>query len=499
MFCTKCGTGNPEGAKFCCSCGAPLEEINKLNENTTQEIELNNSVTELPEYSTTIPEYRDAPVEENIEKEKKRNKTVLLVILIVVPLLLIAAIIVFCIIYFGDGQENVAKAFKNTMEELEENNQLLNVLDFDELYKDGEYTVTTDIDTEIPSVGDVSVYSEVGIKDSTVQLAGDVNVSVIPSIEYLIQIDENEVRANTPLLDKYMFVYNYKADNTGYLMNSVDTETINAAISQIYQLAVNKPFSFEEVDDLAEDIVEITEDIKFSKGKSEKHVINGNEVSCKKYNMELSLQNLLDMVDALEEFFEENVGEISWYSEIKNSLDQLRMDINMSNLTNIEAYVLVYKDLIAGIGISNGTDEYAVELCGGDYRAQNMKFLENGTVIGEIIGTKAAETEILTFKDGDSDAYVTYEYNPTDGRLNISVSDMDEISMKIKREEDRVDVDLDFINLGDTYFGGTLSLKKGAELKEMSGERFDIGQATEEEYYGLVGELSGLLLGLLGF
>lgn len=500
MFCTNCGSSNPDGVKFCSACGEPLEVIDEEVKVTANESVQQNLGYPQQESTPVIPQPQ-VPVydDENVEKEKKRNKTILLVILIAVPLLLIAAVIILCVMLLGNGKTAVSKAFNNTIEEFKENNELYKALDIENLIEGGNYTVSADIDTELSGIGDVSLYSEIGIGDSVAQVSGDINLSVIPSVEYLIQVDESEVRAYTPLLDKYMFVYNYKNNNTGYLMDEIDAEAVNTVISEAYQVIVGKSFDFSEFEKLGKELAEVAKDMDFSKGKAKKLEIDGKEVSCKNYVLKPTLEDALNFADVLEKFFNENYSDVSELAKIKDALSELRVSISMNDFTDTQISVSVYNNKLADICVSDGISESAIEFCGGDYRAQSIKIVEDGIVIGQLIGTKNGQVEKMTFEDGDSNAYVSYEYDPSDGRFTISTYGMDDFSMKLKREEDRLDLTLDYIDFGDTYFGGKISLKKGVEIKEMSGERFDIGQAGEDEVESLIYEVSGLLYGLLGF
>ena len=442
-----------------------------------------------------------APMPAPIQPKKKTGLIVGIVIA-AVALLLIVAIVVVALFLVGNSKNKVALAISNTIKEVSEENKLINVLDVSDITDKGKYTVNVDIDTEISELGDMAVFTEVAIDNDQIQVSGDVDVSIIPPVEYAVQIDDKQVRAYVPLIEDYLFIYDYYEENNGYINELVDTKILNDGIKELYNSAFAK--DSQEVrmrEDLIESLMEEYEKLKVEKAKKEKFTIDGKTVKCKGYKIVLTEE----FVDAVSDNTEEIL--VKYYKDVFDMAgDDIYEAIDdmteaLKELRGTEIVVYIYKNKLAAVKLEEDGEVLEILFEGGSYRAQNVRMLVDDEEVLSIEGNSDKDTEEMKI-NLDGEPLFSYDYNASTGELGFKASDgFDEYSfdMVLSRKNKGMYVDIGYIDLGDTYLGGTLSITEGVSMKDLSGEEFDLGEASEEEFMDLEKELYAVLMGLIGW
>jgi|GEM_PF-6073574 len=427
---------------------------------------------------------------------KNTGKLVGIIIGIVAVIIAIIAVVAYMIL--DNGLLKVSTAISNTAKEYQEKNILLNTIDVSDIVEDKEYTIDMVIETEVPLVGDVSVTAKTAVANEVIDINGNVDLSYIPAVEYQMQLTDSELKAKTPLLDDYLFVYNYTENNTGYLTQSFDAAAVNSYLSGIYEMTYSTGINDEANKEAKEALISEIKKLKFSKTKKTECVIDGKNVNCNGYMVSLSTEDINNILDKVNALVDEGY---------KNTLRQSGLDVENYNDIELEDDTLditfyVYKNELARIDMSSG-DEAGASVCflGGDYRAQNIKILDNGNESAAITGniTNGIETVAI---EANGQKLFGYVFDTNKDELTLSAytnNDYYNLSMEIERDKSGLNIDLDYLDLGEYYVGGSIKLTDGATTSELSGSEFNIGTASESEVNELVSSIYSIVLGLMGW
>ena len=434
-----------------------------------------------------------------------KNKKVLIGVLCGIGALLIiglAAVAAFLIIIpnlFGKAQ--VATATINTIEGFNDNNRLMKAIDITDIVKGNQYTINMDIDTEISSVGDVSVNLVSQRDNNKIDVAGDVDVSVIPNIEFDVQYIDGVLKAYVPMLNNYVFTYDHNANNNGYLKSDYpeEMEIIDEALEELDKSLEGEPVEFKAKD--LSDIFKLDK-IEFERTKEKKEfTINDKNIKLKGYYVELDENYFNEVLDNYVEYLKANVGEDSLtfgeYS-IDELADELRNELD--GMDEVEVTFYIYKKELAGIDVESGREEINLVFKGGDYRAQNIDVYYNDVKEMSLEGkiSSGVETASVTVEDFE---YFSYKYDTNDDVLKVTVDTDYEtysLEMDIVRSKDSLYIDTDYLDLGDAYIGGTFEFKKGSSIKPISeGTEFDVGTADLDDFNNLSDELQDIAMELL--
>ena len=434
---------------------------------------------------------------EAVQKSEKPKKTGLIIIIAIVIVLLVGLIcgIIFLMSLKG-GAAKIGKAIDLTINEAKESNLLYQTLDVSKIVEDKEYSLSIKLDTKAPLIGDVSINSDVAVDRDIVQFTGDVDLNYIPPVEYTITVNDNRVTAKVPIMNKYLFVYNYTSDDNEYIRNFVDTDVINAQIGQLYTQATQAALPDEVIAQMETTIGSAMKKAKINKLPKVSCVIDNKEVSCSGYKLTLNKDIQKDIVDGLGDIlikdyknaFEANRMDVEGYVERMRS--QIDEDLGIS--------IYLYKDELAKI-IVEGKELMVIDFKGGDYRCQNLDISVNDAVIYAVLGD--IQDGVENFKVSGENDSVSYKYNTNYGDLQVNAivsEDSLSVDMDIARSKNELKLDIDYFDYGDTYFGGKIKLTDGASVSEVSGEEFDVGSAKEEAINAIKQEITSLVLGLLG-
>mgnify|MGYP003296002624 CR=1 FL=1 len=146
MFCSKCGTNNADGAKFCGKCGNPMP-MPKPTEETTLELE---PTPVAPVYTPPVAEHPVAPVytppvyTPPVEPQKPKKKTVIIVVILAIVIALLGTAValfatgVIDLDVFTEETTTESRKEKKKNENKTENSEDKNSEDEDSEDKDSE-------------------------------------------------------------------------------------------------------------------------------------------------------------------------------------------------------------------------------------------------------------------------------------------------------------------------------------------------------------------------
>jgi len=429
-------------------------------------------------------------------KPKKGGKALIVVGGIVAAVVVLALIIVLGVkggLFLSKGSK-VAVATKNTLSDTPKL-----VQDLEPLFK-----VVSGVGTLEGSFAyeDISAEGFVSIDKSEVNVNAVLNIDDIPEIDISAQANSKGIKAQSKAISDYTFVYNTADDKEdGFIAEMAGEESLEqldnalAAFDQV-----------EESEKLAKDLAKIIADeyksLEFEKAKEKEFEVDGKDVKCKGYSVEITEDNIMNVVDGMEEILDEAYGDL---------LDEAGMDAKdlteeieyaVEDMEDLELTFYIYKNKLAALILAVDKEEIEVEFQGGDYRMQNVVVSYDRNELFEIKGETEKSVEKMEVVVYGNEAFA-YEYDTKSGDLEVEVAGGSlEVAANIKAKSGSVAVTLDDIR-GTSYFTGsygddemtrldlecTLTFKDSAEKAKFSGKEFNVGTADEDEFEDLVDDL----------
>lgn len=405
---------------------------------------------------------------------------------LLIPILAVAAVVVVVLAavfsgVFVSSHTKVLRAVGNTFldeSRLSKACQGLGLLATD------AYTVSVKADIE-----DQSIEGSFAVKKNKMQLTGKVDIQNFPEIEGVIGIDSEQVRGKIDLFDDTLFVYDFTKDNDGYLMeqfNKQQIEMINTALTNL----TSNGKSDEVVKDITDAVLEEYKEWDIEKAKKKKFEVDGKKRNCAGYSLELTGDNLQDLVDAAFEALEKHDDE-GLLDELADQYDNM-----FSGMRDVETTIYIYKNMLAAIVFEADDEALEVLFEGGDFRTQNVVIEADGKTVLELKGKTDGAVEEYDLEVA-GEGTISLEYDSKSGDLEIEVADDNygdkvsaEANLKGSKNEFAFTMDMkDFGVNGEVE----LSIEKGASIQKISGDEFNIGEADEDDWEELAEDLYKVL------
>ena len=314
------------------------------------------------------------------------------------------------------------------------------------------------------------------------------------SIEGLAGVDSDSLKFQVPDLSKKLFVYNYKKENTGYIVDLIGDEYIDTLNSSLEQLVSGSQDTDKAQKDVTNVVMKELKSLKFQSAAKEEFTVNDKDVMCKGYKTTITGANIWNIIDGSYQAMLDNYQSVEEavdvfsYGDIESELSYL--ENKLDNMEDVVVTFYIYKNQLAAIVVEDDDFEDDLQLCfeGGDYRLQNITFKSGSYRIsmkGSDDGTK--EKFKLREKYG-TDAYDigSFEYNYESGKYKIEV-DGEVLSGKLYKEGRTLNLSIDGqYDIPDMDFAVT----RGAKLQKFSGDEFDIGNADADDLYDLVDDIT---------
>lgn len=396
---------------------------------------------------------------------------------------------------FASKSDKVLSAIKNT---IADKGELVQAFEVGDILNSNEYTMGFSMEAE--GVGmDISYLCGKAGK----QINGTVDIAYASSIDFAMALTEEELQVQIPYISDKVFTYNYKGKNTGYLMEELgseeDIEALNTLLEYFYNAKTNTESSKEFYNVLLDEY----KTLEFEEVKAAKFEVDGKDRACEGYETVITKENIRNLLDAYEESASEELEELeelmldldpSYTAEsYAESFDELREELE--DMPDVTVTFYLYDKKLACIELQpKGENAVQIQFLGGDRRAQNMRIVdEDGYVMLEVVGEKDGSTENFELFVAEM-SVLSFEYDSKSGDFSLY---SDEISLSGTIESDRNGLTVVINEFSDEYdsyeFEGSITLEKGADFQELDGDKFDIGNASEDEVVDLMTEISDSL------
>lgn len=444
------------------------------------------------------------------EKKKKSGLAIAGIVLAAVLVVAIAVSVAAYVGVFGGNAGKVAKAFTNTFRE-----QPAVIQDFSDsadITAGGQYTTVLELGVE-----DLDLNMECRVDGNDKQFAGNIE-SGITNIEFKGALTEEELMVYIPFLGDYNFCYNYREVGTGYLLEEMSEEEIQALNKGLEILYDPRSIDGEDVsfswDEWLESMSDSLKETEFEVAGTETFEIDGKEVEGKGYRTTLKQEEMEEALDLIEEEFNAQYEELydlmseidpSFENPYQETFDETRRIIE--ELSDFDLTFYIYdRQLAAIIAQTQDGDQLRILFQGGERRTQNMAVevvesdadgISAKTELFAITGNTEGTTETMNFAFGD-ELTLVFTYDSETGAYEIGVDDEMVISGEISFDRTGLTITMteDFSEyIEDMVMEGSISMRKGVEMEEIEGERFDIGNADEDEWEELINEVTYSMYG----
>ncbi len=420
--------------------------------------------------------------------EKPNNNKIIFIALGVVAAL---AIIIFAGIKSGaflSKSNQVLLAMANTVKE--QSHLTKNLAAFGKLTSN-DYTVNVEVE-DVSS----SIELQYSSSRSEKQLLGSVSYLWIPDIDFAAGLTASQLKLQIPSLDDRVFTYNYVEEKDGYI-----TEVLAQDEIEVLDMLLDLVYSSNDQQSISEDMVKIILDeyrsLKYEKVDKEEFEVNGKDRKCKGYKTTFTEDNWLNIIDGIENIYLDNYDNIILTEmEIFESFEDTRDSIE--ELEDIDFTFYIYKNQLACITMDSEGEEYEILFKGNENGLHNIEFVSTdyGTLMELKSSIKKNEEIYKLIVEGDEVAKLNYDYKTGDFELEWEdyysqtvivgnfQSNSKELTMTIDSfEEDEEDMDTTI----------AIFVKKGATTEKISGEEYDLGNASETDLYELVEDIGSAL------
>lgn len=285
------------------------------------------------------------------------------------------------------------------------------------------------------------------------QLRGTLDLDKLQGLEFVMVLNDKELKAQFPSLSSKVFTYDYNSNKqSGYIakkIGSQNLERFNTVLAGLYGGKEQKEIG----KDILKEARKEFNKIKINKIEKQEFEIDGQKKDCVGYQFVISSDNVQNVLDAAEKAAKKKYGDGTKISEDPAGKIFMAVYDKVSAAGEMECKVYLFRNKLAAIAVNYEIDgnkqNMEILFSGGDFRMQNMKITylkgeETHSVWTAITGNPAAGDGTLTFESDDEDG------------LN-----------------------------------GRISVKKGSEMTDITGEECDLMGLNGFELLGLFGEFAG--------
>lgn len=429
-------------------------------------------------------------------QEKKKGKVpviILSVIAGVVVLALLAVVGVKSGLFLSKGNK-VAIATANT---LSETPQLIKDLSPIMAVTSGTFALTGNFEMD-----DVAVEGTVSVDKTEVSAHGYASIDDFPEIDFAAEVTPKGIKAQSKVISDLVFVYNTADDKEDSFIAEMagedSLEMLDDALTALGEATEPTDFSKE----LTQLIVAEYGELEFEKAKEKEFEVNGKDVKCKGYTVEVTEDNIMNIVDGMEDILDETYGDILKEAGVSAKDITREIEYEIEGMDDIELTFYLYKSKLAAVIAEVDRSKLEIEFQGGDYRMQNVVVSADRMDIMEIKGETEDSVETLELLVWDEEVF-TYEYDTKSGDLVVELDDgFYEVEANIQAKGNSVTVTLQDFYTEDSYVGEMMNLADincsvtftdGAKKASFSGEEFNVGTADEDDFYDLIEELEDIL------
>ena len=270
-------------------------------------------------------------------------------------------------------------------------------------------------------------------KDTQLQAGGTISLFGRENLDFLANLDDEQLCASIPMLTDNLLVYNYKEEKDGYIVDLLGADGVASIDAALRELT-----SKEEQNRAAQEILSVIYDeyktLDIKKAEKEEFIVDGSVRKCNGYEFTVTEDELLQVMDGVKEGYDAYYGGAADALKLKLGDDFSQLRDRACRMGDINVKVYVYQNKLAAVVAEAENSDTAFPLLfkGGEYRMQNLELLaedlEGEHSILELTGKAAGEEGGYEFliDNGEHD-------------INLVISISGEVQFE-KMSGDRIDV-----------------------------------------------------------
>lgn len=270
-------------------------------------------------------------------------------------------------------------------------------------------------------------------KDTQLQAGGTISLFGRENLDFLANLDDEQLCASIPMLTDNLLVYNYKEEKDGYIVDLLGADGVASIDAALRELT-----SKEEQNRAAQEILSVIYDeyktLDIKKAEKEEFIVDGSVRKCNGYEFTVTEDELLQVMNGVKEVYDTYYGGAADALKLKLGDDFSQLRDRACSMGDINVKVYVYQNKLAAVVAEAENSDTAFHLLfkGGEYRMQNLELLaedlEGEHSILELTGKAAGEEGGYEFliDNGEHD-------------INLVISISGEVQFE-KMSGDRIDV-----------------------------------------------------------
>lgn len=270
-------------------------------------------------------------------------------------------------------------------------------------------------------------------KDTQLQAGGTISLFGRENLDFLANLDDEQLCASIPMLTDNLLVYNYKEEKDGYIVDLLGADGVASIDAALRELT-----SKEEQNRAAQEILSVIYDeyktLDIKKAEKEEFIVDGSVRKCNGYEFTVTEDELLQVMDGVKEGYDAYYGGAADALKLKLGDDFSQLRDRACSMGDINVKVYVYQNKLAAVVAEAENSDTAFRLLfkGGEYRMQNLELLaedlEGEHSMLELTGKAAGEEGVYEFllDNGEHD-------------INLVISISGEVQFE-KMSGDRIDV-----------------------------------------------------------
>ena len=270
-------------------------------------------------------------------------------------------------------------------------------------------------------------------KDTQLQAGGTISLFGRENLDFLANLDDEQLCASIPMLTDNLLVYNYKEEKDGYIVDLLGADGVASIDAALRELT-----SKEEQNRAAQEILSVIYDeyktLDIKKAEKEEFIVDGSVRKCNGYEFTVTEDELLQVMDGVKEVYDAYYGGAADALKLKLGDDFSQLRDRACSMGDINVKVYVYQNKLAAVVMEAENSDTAFRLLfkGGEYRMQNLELLaedlEGEHSMLELTGKAAGEEGVYEFliDNGEHD-------------INLVLSISGEVQFE-KMSGDRIDV-----------------------------------------------------------
>ena len=270
-------------------------------------------------------------------------------------------------------------------------------------------------------------------KDTQLQAGGTISLFGRENLDFLANLDDEQICASIPMLTDNLLVYNYKEEKDGYIVDLLGADGVASIDAALRELT-----SKEEQNRAAQEILSVIYDeyktLDIKKAEKEEFIVDGSVRKCNGYEFTVTEDELLQVMDGVKEAYDAYYGGAADALKLKLGDDFSQLRDRACSMGDINVKVYVYQNKLAAVVAEAENSDTAFHMLfkGGEYRMQNLELLaedlEGEHSILELTGKAAGEEGGYEFLIDNS------EHD-----INLVISISGEVQFE-KMSGDRIDV-----------------------------------------------------------